>query len=482
MTYLRAGLTTTAGALLSTIFLASVLLGCSGSRQLDDVPTSKTVTYAPGVPNFDMEAVATTREEASGIDVYVGVPYFSFVFQPDSSKFTAPYELTIQILSSDGERLHVQETFADTLQVQNEAQTQQFAPLALTKHLPVEPGRYILRSVLRDSNSGKQTSRRQQVEVPNLTSTRANLSPLRMESMKRSDSFQPVVTLHVPSGLDSLRASADLYNAEGAEEAGLTVKLVRYETDDTVANPPYWLTPMSGSLEYRGINYGEADTIAVERRQLTNLSPREPVHYQLPRVEPGIYRVLMQVRLSGLPDTTGTVVRRQSRDLSVKAPEFPQVSSLNEIVDALTYIARERELDKIRGTSNVDSMRRRFDAFWGERVDNKQEAANLLETYYSRVEEANLYFTTHKAGWKTDRGMLYIILGAPIEIDHYVDSEVWYYSYSTQDPRRVYVFERGLHYDNRGMLFENFVLQRRPYYQEIWQRVINRWRRGEPMM
>ncbi len=388
----------------------------------------------------------------------------------------------MQVLSADGKRLHAQETWEDTLRVENEAQTEKFTPLAVTRYVSVDPGPYLLRTVLLDGNSEKQASRMQRIEVPDLAGSRANLSPVRMESMERGNSFKPVVTLHIPSGLDSLRATADLYNAEAADRADLTVKLVRYETDDSVADPPYWLTPMSSSLEYRGIDYGEADTIATEVRQLRNLSSRQALHYQLPELEPGIYRLLMSVRLTGLPDTTGTVTRRHSRDLSVKAPEFPQVASLNEVVDALTYIARDRELEKIRANAAADSMRRRFDAFWGERTDNKQEAASLLETYYSRVEEANLYFTTHKAGWKTDRGMLYIILGAPIEVDYYVDSEVWYYSYSTQDPRRVYVFERGLHYDKRGMLFENFVLQRRPYYQEVWQRVVNRWRRGEPMM
>jgi GWxTD domain-containing protein len=482
MTYSRAGLTTAAGTILSTIVLVSLLGGCGGSSQLDNLTASKTVAYAPGVPNFDMEAIAATRDGATGIDVYLGVPYFSFVFEPDSSGYTAPYELTIQLLTPDGESLKFQETWEDTLRVENNAQTHEFTPLAITKHLPIDPGQYLLRTVLRDANSEKQASRLQRVDVPDLTGVRAGLSPVRMESKERSRSFQPVVTLHIPSGLDSLRASADLYNVAAADRVNLTVTLLRFETDNTVADPPYWLTPMNSSLEYRGINYGEADTVAIKRRLLSNPSPQETLQYPLPALDPGVYRVTMSVEIKGLPDTTGTVTRQQSRDLSVKAPEFPQVASLNEVVDALTYIARKRELEKIRSYGNTDSMRRQFDAFWGERTDNKEEAANLLETYYSRVEEANLYFTTHKAGWKTDRGMLYIVLGAPIEIDYYVDSEVWYYSYSARDPRRVYVFERGLRYDRRGMLFENFVLQRRPYYQDIWQRVINRWRRGEPLM
>ena len=35
---------------------------------------------------------------------------------------------------------------------------------------------------------------------------------------------------------------------------------------------------------------------------------------------------------------------------------------------------------------------------------------NLIKTYYSKVEKANEMFTSHLEGWKTDRGMISIIL------------------------------------------------------------------------
>jgi hypothetical protein len=40
-----------------------------------------------------------------------------------------------------------------------------------------------------------------------------------------------------------------------------------------------------------------------------------------------------------------------------------------------------------------------------------------MEEYYRRVAFANRSFTTFRDGWKTDRGMVYIILGPPDEIE-----------------------------------------------------------------
>lgn len=463
--------------------LTGVLLtGCSGSNPLDTAKANKTLSYTPGTPNFDMEAVATVRHQTTGVDVYFGVPHLSLVFQPDSASYSAPYELTVQILSSDGNKLFAQESWQDTLRVDDAKQAETYQPFSFAKELDVKPGKYIVRAKLLDNNSGKQAVRLQRINVPELSNKQPALSAVRIEASKGSQKTRPVVALHVPANLDSLQAATDLYSPLPDGHLKVTAHLLRFRIDDTVADPPYWLTPMSSSLEYRGVDYGRVDTLETQTYTIKQPASHEQLTYKLPEMAPGIYRVVFSVQITDGPGGSEPVVRQQTRDISVKSPNFPRISDLEEVIEALAYIARDREIKKILAADTPKEQRRLFDAFWGARTSNKKEAANLLETYYSRVEEANLFFTTHKAGWKTDRGMLYVVLGAPVEVDHYVDQEIWYYSYADNDPRRIYVFEQGMHYDKRGMMFENFVLQRRPYYQRVWRRVVNHWRDGEPMM
>jgi GWxTD domain-containing protein len=121
--------------------------------------------------------------------------------------------------------------------------------------------------------------------------------------------------------------------------------------------------------------------------------------------------------------------------------------------------------------------RARFDAFWGRLIGDRRKAARVLRLYYERVEQANLQFTAFKEGWRTDRGMIYILLGPPLAVENHPDEQVWYYTYSDQDPRYRFVFERV--YSSAATSVAQFVLRRQPYYYEIWQRLRERWRRGQ---
>jgi len=156
---------------------------------------------------------------------------------------------------------------------------------------------------------------------------------------------------------------------------------------------------------------------------------------------------------------------------------FPRLTTLDELIDALAYIAYDRELAYIRAAPTPHEKKRRFDAFWGSLVQNRQVAANLLKLYYSRVEEANLFFTTYKEGWKTDQGMVYIVMGPPVVVEHFFDTEVWYYSYADRDPLNTFTFERARPY-GANALFRNYFLRRRPIYEQMWIRAVERWRSG----
>ena len=151
---------------------------------------------------------------------------------------------------------------------------------------------------------------------------------------------------------------------------------------------------------------------------------------------------------------------------------------MEEMVEALAYVAYPREIEHIRAAPTPLEKKRRFDAFWGELLPNRRVAASLIERYYSRIEEANLLFTSFKEGWKTDRGMVYVILGPPGYVDRRLDGEVWHYAtFAGRDPLHTFTFER-VRTSEGDAVFENYVLQRRPYYEQVWFRALDRWRDG----
>ena len=84
-------------------------------------------------------------------------------------------------------------------------------------------------------------------------------------------------------------------------------------------------------------------------------------------------------------------------------------------VDALKLIATEEEIDQMSAFSSNKS-RKAFHAFWHKRNPDTTHAYNsVLAEYYRRVDESIKRFsiTNEKDGYRTDRGRIYILFGAP---------------------------------------------------------------------
>jgi GWxTD domain-containing protein len=211
--------------------------------------------------------------------------------------------------------------------------------------------------------------------------------------------------------------------------------------------------------------------------RITTLGQETPIEFFFSSLAKGVYSVNVTLRAIGTSGVTDEVGLNESRGFAIMGRTFPRLTTLGDLIEPLAYIVHEGELDSLRVSKTDNEKRRHFDSFWLSLVENKQSAANLIKQYYSRVEEANLYFTNFKEGWKTDRGMIYIILGQPISIQHGIDFEVWRYSNVDQDALTTYVFKRVLSVEE-NLSFENYILNRRSYYDQGWLNAIAQWRRG----
>jgi len=147
--------------------------------------------------------------------------------------------------------------------------------------------------------------------------------------------------------------------------------------------------------------------------------------------------------------------------------DFPRSTRLGDLLLPLRYISKNAEWDKI---NNAADKKTELDAFWLARHKDKERARQLLKLYYQRVEDANLYFSTHKAGWQTDKGILYIIFGAPDIVRKFSAKEVWFYKENSNRQPVEFVFER---------VGELFYLERDRAYRNVWEIEIERWRKGK---
>jgi GWxTD domain-containing protein len=115
------------------------------------------------------------------------------------------------------------------------------------------------------------------------------------------------------------------------------------------------------------------------------------------------------------------------------------VSNFEDILQFLRFIADPAELDSLR-TGNPAERRDAWERFWQRRDPLPITAINeYREQFFQRVRYATDAFReTGRAGWNTDRGEVYIVLGPPdqmreravsgSEIGGRADAEEWIYS------------------------------------------------------
>ncbi|MCH2042857.1 MAG: GWxTD domain-containing protein [Saprospiraceae bacterium] len=147
--------------------------------------------------------------------------------------------------------------------------------------------------------------------------------------------------------------------------------------------------------------------------------------------------------------------------------DYPKVTRLKDLILSMRYITRNNEYERM---NNAKDKKAELDNYWLKRAgNNKKNARYLLQTYFNRIEQANIYFTTYKEGWKTDRGLIYTIFGEPQTIRKYSNKEIWYYSSNYRRPPIELVFTR---------VGEQYILERDQDYQTPWGLEVYNWRKG----
>jgi GWxTD domain-containing protein len=147
--------------------------------------------------------------------------------------------------------------------------------------------------------------------------------------------------------------------------------------------------------------------------------------------------------------------------------DYPRLARIPSLAGPLIYICTKSEYDQLVLAKNEKKI---FDRIILGVTNDTDRARKLIRNYFRRVELANQYFTSYKEGWKTDRGMIFIVFGVPDEVYKFSDREVWTYKND--------LYKATFNFARSSSLFdpENYVLIREKKYQQTWYEVIDLWR------
>lgn len=184
----------------------------------------------------------------------------------------------------------------------------------------------------------------------------------------------------------------------------------------------------------------------------------DSTQYQLP--QPGIYHF----RLSYASKEGMTVYNF--------GESFPRVKTPDDLLGPLVYLTSSAEFRDIRMESN---RKLAIDNFWLKLNPDIASSRELIRVFYNRVYFANMYFSSFKEGWKTDRGMIYIIFGPPRMLERDSDMEKWTYYTKKGGATAVFVFNR----EENQFTNLDYQLERTANSSAFWREAVESWRKGK---
>ncbi len=162
----------------------------------------------------------------------------------------------------------------------------------------------------------------------------------------------------------------------------------------------------------------------------------------------------------------------QGMGILITNDRYPRFTNPNQLLKPLIYISTRNEIKEI---SSTNAPKKTLDTYWMRLASNNEsKARRSIRAYYRRVTTANQLFTTYKEGWKTDMGMVYIVLGPPDQVTRSKDKEVWLYTQNANFSEINFTFMRR----PNQFLDNSYELVRYVEYEPMWYPIVEEWRTG----
>lgn len=235
-------------------------------------------------------------------------------------------------------------------------------------------------------------------------------------------------------------------------------------------------------------SFGRTMSAKTQERSGKHDSRVEVGSFNIGKMPSGVYTLIVSV-----DEPTKTAKLSQSKSFYVFNPDIPfdsaeaasvadliaaeftamGESELDENFSMAQYIATSGEKSIWQSLSGSESKRKFLTKFWRDRDDDQVTPFNeYYAEYKQRVAVSNEQFrTAFRAGWRTDRGRVYILYGPPDYVDRKSNEsdmkphEIWRYDYIEGGVDFVFVDRSG---------FNNFELvhstKRNEIINDNWQR------------
>ncbi len=467
------------GLLYIFILISLITIGC-GSSSPTNIDRGSNYKYRPGYPEVRFSAIGIVdiNNNNSFIKLSGDIVFKSLVFKNIDDTLRANILIEYNVISEDDDE-YVVSTQPRSLQItpKRDNRSVERDLFSFEEDVKVKPGSYRIQLLVTDRNSLKQTTTTAFASIPDPNDPVPHMTNVQILGKNQKDadirnSFYTLNTYDITNNVDSLKFVFQVTNNKSEDPLIIRSRLIRFQSDTTIARAMYLNNYPQGSIMSRGINYGNQEVIQSTRRVI-NQPGSVLIGYKFKNLDRGNYRFEVESEPVGDEE----LVLYKAREFGIKSESYPLLAKAHELAAPLRYLMSDKEHQALMSISDPDSMKIAIDKFWLGNIKDPKVAKNVIALFYERVEEANKLFSNFKEGWKTDQGMVYILFGPPFFIDQSLTTMAWYYSYNRGDLRNTIAFFSP-RARTKEFPFDNYVINRASYYSQIYFQQRDLWLSG----
>lgn len=344
----------------------------------------------------------------SRVDIFIQVPFAAVQFERSSKGFEGGYSVTVSIYMEDGETLYLEKLWNEKISVKSFGESSAKENFNLSyRSFNLTPGKYFIKTTVTDRDSRREYFSNNYYNIRDF-SKKPSISDImliaQMTNVKGNNKIVPNVSRNVSENKDEINIFFEIYSDSSTD----------YNIDYVVTNKDNKILYESSGKQ--SINEGITQIFyTISDSTLFNI---------------GNY--ILTVRLK---DNNADILASTSKTFFSRWVGLPAtVANIDEAIDQLIYIANPDEIDYMENGKDEEEKSKRFLEYWKSKDPSPGNDENeVFQEYFGRVNFANEQFSHYREGWQTDRGMVFIILGPPNNVDRHpfeYDSkpyEIWEY-------------------------------------------------------
>lgn len=449
------------------IIIVFILLGSitSCSKYITkDIERGTIYKYEYGIPTFTINAIPRIVKDSATISkLSIGVVKNSLIYKIQGEDLMSSAEVVVEIDKQKAKVIPL------ILKKGDHVDYYDHESLIIEEVLELKPGSYDLSVTIYDNNSHKKKTKTLDLYVPDPVKKQTYISnvSLYQKTTIKSD-YQAINIFDVNAGYDSLKFEYQIVHSEDVP-IKVTARLLRFETDKEIPRRLSDRNYRKATLEYEGIDYGSYKVVQTTKREI-NSAGNIIMEYYYGSLPEGNYR------FEAITESKKGRNYR-ARDFSIKGDNYPSLKNANELAEPLAYLMKKDEYKKILSMQSSNELMKSIERFWLNKIHNKAKARNVLQLYYERVEQANRLYSNFQEGWKTDPGMIYILFGPPLYIEHGFGEMTWFYTFDS-GTKTPHIYFKDVQYGNNNFPFQHFVLKRSPELFNLEYKQIQAWHDG----